>query len=84
MIRKLLKKLPTPFGRPSHRRTTPSVIPASQHNLRRERLSKNAVNVVERLQQAGYQAFVVGGCVRDSLLNMSPKDYDVATSATPE
>lgn len=84
MIRKLLKKLPTPFGRPSHRRTTPSVITASQHNLRRERLSKNAVNVVERLQQAGYQAFVVGGCVRDSLLNMSPKDYDVATSATPE
>jgi poly(A) polymerase len=84
MIRKLLNKLPTPFGRPTHRRTTPSVIPASQHNLRREKLSKNAVNVVERLQQAGFQAFVVGGCVRDSLLNMSPKDYDVATSATPE
>jgi poly(A) polymerase len=84
MIRKLFKKLPTPFGRAAHRRTTPSVIPASQHNLRRERMSKNAVNVVERLQQAGYQAFVVGGCVRDSLLDMTPKDFDVATSATPE
>ncbi|PKM04483.1 MAG: polynucleotide adenylyltransferase PcnB [Gammaproteobacteria bacterium HGW-Gammaproteobacteria-6] len=84
MIRKLLQKLPTPFGRPARRRTTPSVIPASQHNLRRERISRNAVNVVERLQQAGYQAFVVGGCVRDSLLEMTPKDFDVATSATPE
>lgn len=84
MIRKLLQKIPYPFGRPAHRRTTPAVIPASQHNLTRERMNRNAVNVVDRLQQAGYQAFAVGGCVRDLLLDMTPKDFDVATSATPE
>ncbi|MEH6566778.1 MAG: polynucleotide adenylyltransferase PcnB [Halopseudomonas sp.] len=84
MIRKLLQKIPSPFGLPQRKRTTPTVIPASQHNLRRERLSRHAVTVVERLQQAGYQAFAVGGCVRDLLLNIEPKDFDVATSATPE
>ena len=42
------------------------------------------MSVVERLQQAGYEAYVVGGCVRDLLLQLNPKDYDVATSATPE
>ena len=84
MIRKLLQKIPSPFGSPQRKRTTPTVIPASQHSLRRERLSRHAVTVVERLQQAGYQAFAVGGCVRDLLLNVEPKDFDIATSATPE
>ncbi|WP_185268305.1 polynucleotide adenylyltransferase PcnB [Halopseudomonas xiamenensis] len=84
MIRKLLKKIPSPFGRPAHRRTTPAIIPANQHALKRSQISRNAVTVVERLQQAGYQAFAVGGCVRDLLLGLDPKDYDVATSATPE
>ena len=84
MIRKLLKRIPSPFGRPAHRRTTPAIIPASQHSLKRSQISRNAVSVVERLQQAGYQAFAVGGCVRDLLLDLSPKDYDVATSAPPE
>ncbi|QJD60279.1 polynucleotide adenylyltransferase PcnB [Pseudomonas sp. gcc21] len=84
MIRKLLQKIPYPFGRPARRRTTPAIIPASQHNLSRERMNRNAVTVVDRLQQAGYEAFAVGGCVRDLLLGMEPKDFDVATSATPE
>ena len=84
MIRKLLKRIPSPFGRPGHRRTTPAVIPATQHALKRSLISRNAVTVVERLQQAGYQAFAVGGCVRDLLLDLEPKDFDVATSATPE
>lgn len=84
MIRKLLKRIPSPFGRPGHRRTTPAIIPASQHSLKRSQINRHAVTVVERLQQAGYQAFAVGGCVRDLLLDLDPKDYDVATSATPE
>ncbi|WP_303853055.1 polynucleotide adenylyltransferase PcnB [Salinicola salarius] len=84
MIRKLLQKMPSPFGLPQRRRTTPSVIPASQHQVRRERLSRHAVSVVEKLQQAGYEAFLVGGCVRDLMLDITPKDFDVATSATPE
>ena len=43
-----------------------------------------AISVVERLQQAGYQALWAGGCVRDELLGLSPQDYDVATNATPD
>jgi poly(A) polymerase len=43
-----------------------------------------AISVVERLQEAGHQALWAGGCVRDELLGLTPKDYDVATSAKPE
>src|SRR5215470_5878352 len=43
-----------------------------------------AIDVVRRLQQAGYQALWAGGCVRDELLGLVPKDYDVATDARPE
>jgi poly(A) polymerase len=43
-----------------------------------------AVNVVQTLKQAGYQAYIVGGAVRDLLLGLRPKDFDVATDATPE
>src|SRR5882757_3278491 len=43
-----------------------------------------ARNIAETLRSAGYDAFLAGGCVRDLLLGQEPKDYDVATSATPE
>src|ERR1700704_233512 len=43
-----------------------------------------AVRVVQRLRDAGHQALWAGGCVRDELLGLLPKDYDVATDATPE
>src|SRR5438094_9312558 len=43
-----------------------------------------AVEVVRRLRAAGYQALWAGGCVRDELLGLVPKDYDIATSARPE
>ncbi len=84
MLKKLIQSLRSPLRRTKHPRSTPEVLGSSQHSLRRTRMSRNAVNVVERLQKAGYQAFVVGGCVRDLLLDLEPKDYDVATSATPE
>lgn len=42
-----------------------------------------ALKVVQRLEQLGYEAYVVGGCVRDSLLGITPKDWDVCTNATP-
>ena len=48
------------------------------------KISANAIQVVERLQQKGYQAYLVGGCVRDLILDLKPKDFDVATDATPE
>lgn len=48
------------------------------------RMDADAVKVVRRLNSAGYEAYLVGGCVRDLLLGSSPKDFDVATSALPE
>jgi poly(A) polymerase len=59
-------------------------IPASDHQIERRRVSHNAIKVCEVLQQHGYQAYVVGGAVRDLLIGLEPKDFDVATNATPE
>lgn len=47
-------------------------------------LLEKATNIVKKLNEAGYKAFFAGGCVRDELLGMEPKDYDIATSATPD
>ncbi|MDQ7049617.1 MAG: polynucleotide adenylyltransferase PcnB [Enterobacterales bacterium] len=55
-----------------------------QHQVSRKNISKNALKVLYRLNQAGYQAYLVGGGVRDLLLGLRPKDFDVATDATPE
>lgn len=61
-----------------------SVIPRDQHSISRSQLSDSALKVLYRLHNAGYQALLVGGGVRDTLLGMQPKDFDVATNATPE
>ena len=84
MLKKLFQSFRSPLRRFPRPRHTPEILSGRQHPLRSEDISRHAVSVVERLQQAGYEAYVVGGCVRDLLLNLSPKDYDVATSATPE
>ena len=52
--------------------------------LHEDRIDADAAKVVRRLERAGYQAYLVGGCVRDLLLDGTPKDFDVATSARPE
>lgn len=62
----------------------PQLIPAEQYSLTANDISKAARNVVEILENAGFQAFLVGGCVRDLVLGRHPKDFDVATNATPE
>ncbi len=54
------------------------------HNLRREQMDLDAVKVIHRLNRHNHRAYLVGGCVRDMLLGKRPKDFDVATSATPE
>ncbi|MDR0588052.1 MAG: polynucleotide adenylyltransferase PcnB [Burkholderiales bacterium] len=64
--------------------TKPQVYSASEHPVRAEQIDAAALSVVRRLQDAGFQAFVVGGAVRDLLLARRPKDFDVATNATPE
>jgi poly(A) polymerase len=62
----------------------PQIVPRSAHTLSRSEVSKNALKVLYRLKDAGYQAFLVGGGVRDLLLGRHPKDFDVATDARPE
>jgi len=63
---------------------SPVIIPRSLHTISRAAISPNALKVLYRLKDAGYQAFLVGGAVRDLLLGITPKDFDVATNALPE
>ena len=62
----------------------PRVIAASEHGIEPADISPNAINVMKRLNKAGFAGFLVGGGVRDLLLGGAPKDFDVATDATPE
>lgn len=66
------------------RETQPRIIPRPEHNVSRSQISSNALKVLYRLRDAGYQAFLVGGGVRDLLLGREPKDFDIATDAHPE
>ncbi|TNY03613.1 polynucleotide adenylyltransferase PcnB, partial [Escherichia coli] len=58
-------------------------VPADVHGIDPELLDERAVKVVKTLTDAGFEAYIVGGAVRDLLLGMRPKDFDVATNATP-
>ena len=62
----------------------PRIIPRDAHAVSRRNIDLDALKVIRRLQSFGYQAFLVGGGVRDLLLNKVPKDFDVSTSASPE
>ncbi|AEO42083.1 polynucleotide adenylyltransferase PcnB [Xanthomonas euvesicatoria] len=60
------------------------VIPRDQHTISRKDISPNALRVLYRLRESGFGAYLVGGAVRDLLVGGHPKDFDVATDATPE
>ncbi|HET6802324.1 MAG TPA: polynucleotide adenylyltransferase PcnB [Casimicrobiaceae bacterium] len=79
MMRRLLARLLP--GRPT---STPRVYQPDRHPVRRDQLSSAARTVTRRLQEEGFRAFIVGGAVRDLLLGIEPKDFDIATDATPE
>lgn len=64
--------------------SSPNIIARPEHNISRKDISKSAVKVLYTLKDAGYEGYLVGGCVRDLLLGHHPKDFDVATNATPE
>lgn len=83
MIKKLLKRV---FGRTARARVEGKchIIPFEVHGVSRDGISPAARKVAEGLHAAGYKAFVVGGAVRDLLLGRHPKDFDMATDATPE
>jgi poly(A) polymerase len=91
MIRKLIDRL----LRKSEREAAPPAVPAiplgqrveiaaADHRIDPGLLDDNAVRVVRTLKDAGYEAYIVGGAVRDLLVGLRPKDFDVATDATPE
>jgi poly(A) polymerase len=78
MIQRFIRRV---FGLRAH---APQRVPRAQHPLRREALSQSALKVCDVLREAGFTACVVGGAVRDLLLDFVPKDFDVATDARPE
>ena len=67
-------------GHPSHLR----IVPREGHGISRKDISPNALRVLYRLREGGFAAYLVGGAVRDLLIGGHPKDFDVATDATPE
>jgi len=62
----------------------PKVLSRDQHPVSRKHISANALKVLYRLNKGGYDTYLVGGGVRDILLGIEPKDFDIATNATPE
>jgi len=85
MIKKFIDKLlgkasgkpPSPFGKRED-------VPVAVHGIDPSLVDGRALDVVHTLKRAGFEAFIVGGAVRDLLLGLRPKDFDVATNATPE
>lgn len=81
MLKKLYNKV---FGTKQQVSSQPKIYSFNEHKISRDQLSFAAEKVVKRLQDKGYEAYVVGGAVRDLLLGLQPKDFDVATNANPE
>ncbi|SFL41531.1 polynucleotide adenylyltransferase PcnB [Rugamonas rubra] len=84
MIKKLIRKILGTKNKGGRDANTPVVLGPQEHGIEPRLLSSNAVRVTSTLQEAGFEAFVVGGAVRDLLLGVKPKDFDIATNATPE
>lgn len=74
----ILQQQQSPHGSDHH------LIPVNVHGIDVAKISSGCLNTIAQLQQHGYTAYLVGGAVRDLLLDRVPKDFDVATSATPE
>ena len=83
MIKKLIRRI---LGKKQKADdpTTPVALGPKEHRIDPNLVSPNALRVTQTLQEAGFKAFIVGGAVRDLLLGVKPKDFDIATNATPE
>lgn len=89
IINKLLRACHKLVRRKGHRhihkhQAWPAIIHRNQHPVSRKQFNQHALKVLYRLHKAGYEAYLVGGGVRDVLLGNTPKDFDVATNALPE
>lgn len=83
MAKRALSK-PSGSDRPNNILSKPIIIPRAKHPITRKAIPQTALKVLYRLKDAGFEAYLVGGCVRDLMLGIEPKDFDVATNATPE
>ncbi len=83
MIKRFVEKVQTLFTR-RRRVNKARQVSAAEHGIRRDQVPRSALRVCETLQKAGHHAYIVGGAVRDLLIGVTPKDFDVATDATPE
>lgn len=84
MIKKFIRKILGVGDKKPNANTKPKILTAKEHGIDPRLVSNNAIRVTQTLQDNGYKAFIVGGAVRDLLLGIKPKDFDVATNATPE
>ena len=84
MLKKIMSYMPGKGRKKQQPTYQRQVIPRDQHTVSRSLISEPAKKVLSRLNNAGFEAYLVGGGVRDILLNGRPKDFDVATNATPE
>lgn len=86
LLRKLLDKIPhdVSSNRSAKTRCIPLIIKRENHTISRKDFTTNTCKVLYRLHNAGFQAYLVGGGIRDLLLGLEPKDFDIVTDAKPE
>ena len=83
-INKLLGKATTGRAKAAPKFGKRMDVGADVHRINPELVDRRALDVVRTLKASGFEAYIVGGAVRDLLLGLAPKDFDVATNATPE
>ncbi|NVJ59550.1 MAG: polynucleotide adenylyltransferase PcnB [Gammaproteobacteria bacterium] len=84
MIPTFINKWFSKKSRPENTSGQSVVLSRDQHQVSRKQISSNALKVLNRLHRANFEAYLVGGGVRDILLGLQPKDFDIATNARPE
>ena len=67
----------------NHQKIQPELHAQSQHKLKIDQIDPHAREIIRNLNKSGFQAYLVGGCIRDLILEKYPKDFDVVTEATP-
>ncbi|WP_372763682.1 polynucleotide adenylyltransferase PcnB [Litorivivens sp.] len=80
----LWTKITSAVTRKSAEPKLPRILSRDEHPISRKHISDNALKVMHRLRSGGFEAFLVGGGVRDLMLGKHPKDFDIGTNATPE
>ncbi|WP_235045526.1 hypothetical protein [Methylophaga lonarensis] len=84
-LNKILNKLkPSKGAAKATQVAEPLILTRDKHSISRKQIRQSALKVLYTLNEAGYEAYLVGGCVRDLLLGHEPKDFDIATNALPE